>query len=467
MKSFINKNFLLNNKRAVDLYYKYAETLPIIDFHNHLSPKDIAENRMFKSITEAWLEGDHYKWRAMRAAGVDEKNITGNASPEEKFNAWAGVVPQAIRNPLYHWTHLELSRYFGVDDLLNEKTAMQIYEVCNQQLSSGSNNVQDLLIKMKVEIACTTDDPVDSLEFHKKLKDNKKLRVLPAFRPDKTYKAENPEQYNKYVDELAKVSDTDIRSYESLIEAIKKRHDYFHAVGCRVSDHGLDYIPCANFYESEVESIFLRVRSGKTLNWEDLQKFQSAILTRIMEMNYEKGWVQQLHMGAIRDNNERMFQLLGPNTGYDSMGEVDFAKPLQLLLNRLNNKDKLAKTIGYNLNPKDNDTLITMLANYNDGKIRGKMQYGASWWFLDQKQGIESQINDLSVYGLLHLFVGMLTDSRSFLSFPRHEYFRRILCNILGNDIERGLIPDDDEIVGGLVKAVCYGNAKSYFDWDK
>jgi glucuronate isomerase len=466
MKTFINENFLLTNKTAIKLYNLFAKELPIIDFHNHLSPKEISENRKFDTITKAWLEGDHYKWRAMRAAGIDEKFITGNASDEEKFKSWAATVPLTLRNPLYHWTHLELIRYFETFELLNEESASTIYHKCNDVLNSGNNNVQDLLIKVSAEIICTTDDPVDSLEYHKALNGNKKLKVLPSFRPDNIYAAQNVEQYNNYLNRLELVSGIEIRNFKSLIEAVQKRHDFFHSLGCRVSDHGLDYIPYAFYKDAEIEEIFLKARSRKSLTIDELQKFQLATLVQIMRMNYEKNWVQQLHIGAIRNNNERQLAQLGPNTGYDSIGDIQIANPLAFLLNKLDKENKLAKTIGYNLNPMDNDLMITMLGNFNDGKIKGKMQYGASWWFLDQKQGIERQINDLSVYGLLHLFVGMVTDSRSFLSFPRHEYFRRILCNILGEDIEKGTAPNDMQLIGDLIKGVCYHNAKEFFNWD-
>jgi glucuronate isomerase len=466
MKTFINENFLLTNKTAIKLYNLFAKELPIIDFHNHLSPKEIADNRKFDTITKVWLEGDHYKWRAMRAAGVDEEFITGNALDEEKFMAWAKTVPLTLRNPLYHWTHLELARYFDIFELLNEKSAASIYNKCNNILNSGNNNVQDLLEKVKAEVVCTTDDPVDTLEFHKALQGNKKMRVLPSFRPDTTYAAQNAENYNKYLARLEQSSGVEIRNFNNLVDAIQKRHDFFNTIGCRVSDHGLDYIPYARYNDTEVAGSFLKVRSGESLAGEELQKFQLAVLVHIMRMNYEKKWVQQLHIGAIRNNNERQFLQIGLNTGYDSIGEIQMANPLVYLLNKLDKENKLAKTIGYNLNPRDNDLMITMLGNFNDGKIRGKMQYGAAWWFLDQKQGMERQINDLSVYGLLHLFVGMVTDSRSFLSFPRHEYFRRILCNILGEDIEKGLLPNDTNLTGELIKGACYYNAKDFFSWD-
>jgi glucuronate isomerase len=430
-----------------------------------LSPKDIAENRKFETISKVWLEGDHYKWRAMRAAGIDEKLITGNAVDEEKFLAWASVVPLTLRNPLYHWTHLELARYFDIYELLNETSASTIYLKGNDKLNSGNYNVQDLLLHAKAEIVSTTDDPADSLEYHKAMKGNKKLKVLPSFRPDNTYAAQNVEQYNKYLEKLEQASGIEIKNYKTLIEAIKNRHDYFNEVGCRVSDHGLDCIPYAQYTKKEVIGIFDKIRSGKEITNEELHKFQLATLIEIMKMNHDKNWVQQLHMGAIRNNNLKAFKTIGINTGYDSIGSIRFAEPLTLLLNILADQNKLARTVGYNLNPKDNDLLITMLGNFSEGPLKGKMQYGAAWWFLDQKQGIERQINDLSAYGLLHLFIGMVTDSRSFLSFPRHEYFRRILCNVLGSDMEKGLIPQDFELVGGLVKSVCYQNAKDFFNW--
>lgn len=467
MKPFIHDDFLLTNKDAVKLYHDFAEKLPIIDFHNHLSPKDITDNRGFNTISEAWLEGDHYKWRAMRAAGVDEYFITGKAPDEEKFNSWANTVPFTLRNPLYHWTHLELARYFGIYELLNDKTKTAIYKKSNEILHSGNNNIQDLLIRMKVEILCTTDDPIDNLECHKAMSGNQKLHMLPTFRPDKVLNVSNPLQYNKYLDKLGEVAGIEIGTYFQLIEALQKRHDFFHSMGCRLSDHGLDYIPYSQYSGSEIQSVFNKIRSGQFLSGEEILKFQTALLSELLIMNHEKGWVQQLHIGAIRNVNERVYESIGPDSGYDSIGEPELVRPLASLLNLLDKQGKLARTIGYNLNPKDNDLLITMLSNFNDGKMKGMMQYGAAWWFLDQKQGIERQINDLSSYGLLHLFAGMVTDSRSFLSFPRHEYFRRILCNILGEDLEKGIIPNDEQMLKQMIEAICYQNAKNYFNWNK
>lgn len=464
MKKFLDENFLLNSRSAEVLYHDYAEKQPIIDYHCHLNPKDITEDRIFTTITAAWLEGDHYKWRAMRANGIDERFITGNASDFEKFESWARTVPYTLRNPLYHWTHLELKRYFGVDKLLNPESAKEIYSKANSIISSKEYSVQNLLSMMNVELVCTTDDPIDSLEFHDKLKLTKsKVRMAPAWRPDKAMTIDNPEVYNNYINKLEAASGITINSFDKLLEALKKRHDYFHQKGCRLSDHGLDRFYADTFTHNELSSIFTKVRNGGAMTADEISKFKSGMLYYFAIMDFDRDWVQQFHIGAIRNNNSRMMKVLGPDTGYDSIGDYPSAISMSTFLNHLDSEGKLAKTIVYNLNPSDNEVYATMIANFQDGKTPGKIQFGAGWWFLDQKFGMERHLDALSSQGLLSRFVGMLTDSRSFLSFPRHEYFRRILCNVLGNDIEKGEIPNDFALVGKMVEDICYYNAKNYF----
>jgi glucuronate isomerase len=464
MKKFLDENFLLENKTAGQLYHEHAENMPIIDYHCHLSPAEIAEDRIFDNLTQIWLNGDHYKWRAMRANGIPEKYITGNASDPEKFMKWAETVPGTLRNPLYHWTHLELARYFDIYRLLNRKSAEAIYQETGKKLVTSDYSVRNLLRKMKVEVVCTTDDPVDSLEYHQKIKkDGFEIKVLPAWRPDKAMAVENPVFFNKYLEKLASVSDTNISNFQSLIEALEKRHDFFHQNGCRLSDHGMETFYARRFKDSEIALIFKRIRSGNFLNLEEIEKFKSAMLVIFGEMDHARGWTQQFHVGALRNNNSRMYKILGPDTGYDSIGDFEIARPMARFLDRLEENGKLTKTIVYNLNPRDNELLISMIYNFNDGNIPGKMQFGSGWWFLDQKDGIEKQLNALSNLGLLSRFVGMLTDSRSFLSYPRHEYFRRILCNLIGKDVEKGELPDEPELLGQIVENICYKNARDYF----
>jgi glucuronate isomerase len=463
MKKFLDENFLLNSRAAEILYHDHAAKQPIIDYHCHLSPKDIADDRVFSSITAAWLEGDHYKWRAMRANGINEKFITGSSSDFDKFEQWAKTVPYTLRNPLYHWTHLELKRYFGVDTLLNPGSAKEIFEKTSGLLQSKEFSAQNLLAKMNVEVVCTTDDPIDSLEYHQKHKNNPKVRMIPAWRPDKAMQVDNPKTYNLYITKLEEVTGISIKKFDNLLEALKQRHDYFHSMGCRLSDHGLDRFYSDDFTNGDLAYCFLKVRKGKSLNAEEIAKFKSGMLYHFALMDFDKGWVQQFHVGAIRNNNSRMMLELGPDTGYDSISDPTSVFSMSKFLDRLNKEDKLTKTILYNLNAADNETYATMIANFQDGVIPGKIQWGAAWWFLDQKFGMERHIDVLSSHGLLSRFVGMLTDSRSFLSFPRHEYFRRILCNTLGKDMENGEIPADFDLVGKMVEDICYNNAKSYF----
>ncbi|MBN2699171.1 MAG: glucuronate isomerase [Bacteroidales bacterium] len=464
MKRFLDDDFLLDNKTAQRLYHEVAKELPIIDYHCHLPIEEIAMNKKFENLTQIWLAGDHYKWRAMRANGVNEKYCTGDAPDEEKFNKWAETVPHTLRNPLYHWTHLELRRYFGIDTLLNPKTAPGIYREVNALLQTDAYSVRNLLKKMNVKVVCTTDDPVDNLEFHKQLHDEDfEIRVLPAWRPDRAMAVEDPASFNQYLDKLAKVSHTEISSFMNLLNALQIRHDFFHEMGCRLSDHGMETFYAEEFSHHDIDKIFNRVRSGKSLKQDEILKFKSAIMLEFAIMDHEKNWTQQFHVGALRNNNSRQFRLLGPDKGYDSIGDFRMARAMSKFFDKLDSTDQLAKTILYNLYPGDNELMVTMAYNFNDGVIPGKMQFGSGWWFLDQKFGMTNQMNALSSLGLLSRFVGMLTDSRSFLSYPRHEYFRRILCNLVGTDVENGEIPDDPELIDPLIANVCYGNAASYF----
>lgn len=461
--TFIHDNFLLENKYAEELYHNYSKNQPIIDYHNHLSPKLIAENNIFKNITDVWINGDHYKWRAMRTLGVNEKFITGDASDKEKFLQWGKTVPYTMRNPLYHWTHLELARYFDIYDLLNEKSAAGIYEETSQKLATPEFSCQNLLKKANAEVVCTTEDPTDNLEYHQALKNSDfSVKVSTAFRPDKAILISS-ETYNDYIDSLAKVANLEIYTYDDLRQALYKRIDFFNENGCKLSDHGLDQIYFEDFTESEIKSIFERKRKKEGITPLEALKFQSAILLFLSESYHKYGWVQQFHLGALRNNNARMHSILGPDTGWDSIGDFSQAKNLSAFLNALDTKDKLTKTIIYNLNPADNEVMATMIGNFNDGSIRGKVQFGSGWWFLDQKDGMTKQMNALSNMGLISCFIGMLTDSRSFLSFPRHEYFRRVLCNLLGDEIKRGELPNDMEWIGKMVSDISYNNAKEYF----
>jgi glucuronate isomerase len=464
MENFISDDFILQTESAKRLFHDHAEKLPIIDYHCHLSPQDIANDRQFNSITEAWLEGDHYKWRAMRTNGVDESYITGKKDDFQKFLKWAETVPQTLRNPLYHWTHLELKRYFGVDTLLNPQTAHGIYSDTSAKLHSKEYSVRNLMIRMNVEVVCTTDDPIDSLEFHQKIAaDGFKVKVLPTWRPDKAMAVDDPVFFNQYIDKLGIGANLEINTFDDLLDALRIRHDYFHENGCRLSDHGIETFFAESYTESEIRNIFKMVRESRTLSLEDTLKFKSAMLYYFAILDQEKNWVQQFHVGALRNNNSRMLKTLGPDTGFDSISDLPVAQSMSKFLNRLDTDDRLAKTILYNLNPSDNEVYATMLGNFQGGGIPGKIQWGSAWWFLDQKTGMEKHIEALSALGLLSRFIGMLTDSRSLLSYPRHEYFRRILCNILGNDMEKGEIPADFKLVGKMVENISYYNAVNYF----
>jgi len=464
-KKFINENFLLKNHVSKKLYHKHAKKMPIFDYHCHLPPKLIADDINFENLTQIWLYGDHYKWRAMRSNGVNEKFCTGDASDYDKFMAWSKTVPHTIKNPLYHWTHLELARYFGINVILNEMSAKNVYDSCRDMLKTKKFSVRNLMRKMNVKIVCTTDDPIDTLEHHLKIKnDGFEIKVLPAFRPDKGMAVESAETFNDWVDKLEKISGVEIKNYESYISAIKKRHDFFHETGCRISDHGIETAYAENYSEKEIKEIFNKIRSKKNLDYTEILKFKSAIMIEFALMDHSRGWAQQLHFGALRNNNSRLFKKLGPDTGFDSIGDFEIARPLSKFLNKLDADNKLPKTILYNLNPRDNELIATMIGNFQDGSIPGKMQFGSGWWFLDQKDGMEKQMTALSNLGLLSRFIGMLTDSRSFLSYTRHEYFRRILCSMIGNDVENGEIPNDQNLLGNMIENICYNNAINYFN---
>lgn len=467
--AFITEDFLLETPSARRLYHDYARDLPIIDYHCHLPARQIAENHRFRNMTELWLEGDHYKWRALRTAGVPERLITGDAPDWEKFKRWAAIMPALLRNPLYHWTHLELKRYFDISDrFLNAQTARGIWEECNAQLAHPAMSCRGLMKQSNVVLVCTTDDPTDSLEHHQAIAGDPAfgIQVLPTWRPDKAMAAENPVAFNAWTDRLAEAADIDIRDFTSFLEALRKRQAFFHLAGCRLSDHGLETAYADGYAEAEIAAIFDLLRDGTELSHQELFKFKSCMLYEFGLMDHEQGWTQQYHIGPLRNTNSRMFKRLGPDVGFDSIGDLEVARPLARLLDRLDSAGRLARTILYNLNPRDSAVLATMIGNFQDGETPGKMQLGSAWWFLDQKDGIEHQLEILSQMGLLSRFVGMLTDSRSFLSYTRHEYFRRILCNILGGDMERGLIPADMDLVGAMVRDICYNNAAGYFGFN-
>jgi glucuronate isomerase len=462
---FITEDFLLQTKAARTLYHEYAAKMPIYDYHCHLPAKQIADDHRFENLTQVWLYGDHYKWRAMRTNGVPERYCTGDADDWEKFQAWARTVPYCLRNPLYHWTAMELKNPFGINNkLLCSDTAREIYEHCNNLLQSPDFSVRGLLRKFNVKLLCTTDDPLDNLEHHKKIaEDGFEIKVYAAFRPDKALAVENLELLNDWIDRLAGVAGLEIGSFSDLLEAIEKRHDYFHENGCQLSDYGLETAYAESYTHIEVEKIFGKIRGRKELDPAECLKFKSAVLYECSIMDAEAGWVMQLHLGTMRDNNTRMLKNLGPAAGFDSIGDFPQARSLARFLDSLDARNKLPKTILYNINPADNELIATMTGNFQDGTTAAKVQYGPAWWFLDQKDGMEKQINALSNLGLLSRFVGMVTDSRSFLSYPRHEYFRRVLCNLLGSDIEQGLLPADYELVGSMVQNICFNNAKNYF----
>lgn len=461
----ISENFLLGNETARHLYREYAEKMAIFDYHSHLPVRDIAENRRFENITQLWLAGDHYKWRAMRALGIEERLITGDAPDDEKFLAWAQTLPKTVRNPLYHWSYLELSRYFGINNtLLNGGSARRIYDRVNELLRTEEFSVRNLLVKMKVRVLCTTDDPTDDLGCHQRLqKEGFNIKVLPAFRPDRAMAVEDPKFFNDWVNKLEGAADIYIKDFDSFLAAIVKRHDYFHETGCRLSDHGLETAYAEPFTEYELKRYFLKLRQGEGLAPEEAKKFKSALMVEFARLNAERGWVLQLHLGAMRNVHTKMYQTIGPDTGYDAIGDWEIARSLARYLDRLASANCLPKTILYNMNPKDNEVLVTLAGSFQDASLPGKIQFGPAWWFLDQKKGMTEQLDTLASMGLLSQFIGMTTDSRSFLSYPRHEYFRRLLCQILGAEKEAGEIFEDVDDIGRLVEDICYHNARRYF----
>lgn len=466
-QNFINDNFILSSKTAQYLYHNHVKDLPIIDYHCHLPIQEIAAKKKFENLTQIWLYGDHYKWRAMRTNGINEKYITGDASDYDKFLAWAETVPFTLRNPLYHWTHMELKKPFGITDrLLDTTTAPGIWDECNKLLQTDDFSTVGLIKQFNVETVCTTDDPVDSLEFHKYIAENNfAFNVKPAFRPDKAMNIDDKAGFANWFDKLKALTPFEISDFKKYLEALKLRHDFFHQNGCRLSDHGIDTFFVDDYTESEIEAIFQKVLLNAELSKLEASKFKSVMLYEFALMDHEKNWVQQFHFGALRNVNSRMYKTLGPDTGYDTICDYEVAKPLAMFLDRLDRDNKLAKTILYNLNPKDNELFVTGMGCFQDGTSAGKIQFGSAWWFLDQKIGMERQIDALSTLGLLSRFVGMLTDSRSFLSYPRHDYFRRILCNVIGNEVENGLIPNKEELIVPLVKNISYYNAKNYFNF--
>jgi glucuronate isomerase len=467
--TFITENFLLETRTARRLYHGYAEGMPIIDYHCHLSPEQIASDRRWDNLSQIWLSGDHYKWRAMRANGVPERFCSGKADDWDKFRKWAETMPYLLRNPLYHWTHMELKRYFGISDrLLGPDTARSIWDECNRKLARPGFSARGIMKQSNVVLVCTTDDPVDSLEHHRVIAKDKSfgIKVLPAWRPDRAMAVENVKRFNEWVNKLSEVADIDIRDFSSFMRALRRRHEFFNRNGCRLSDHGLETAYAGNWTEKGIKTIFRKLRNGKNIGQDESFAFKSAMLHELGVMDHESGWTQQFHFGALRNNNTRMFRALGPDTGFDSIGDFNIANSLSRFLDRLDSANQLARTILYNINPRDNALMATMAGNFQDGAVPGKVQYGSAWWFLDQKDGMEQQIEVLSQMGLLGMFVGMTTDSRSFLSYARHDYFRRILCNIVGADVEKGVIPNDMELAGRLIRDVCYNNAARYFQFN-
>jgi len=465
--SFITEDFLLQSETARELYHKHAEDLPIIDYHCHLPPADVAKNRVFKDLHEIWLEGDHYKWRAMRANGIDESRVTGNADPKEKFLAFAETIPECLRNPLYHWCHLELKRYFGIDKLLGPDTAEEIWEETKEKLADPSMSAHGILERFKVSVVCTTDDPVDDLPWHRKIGESAiGTRVYPTFRPDKAMQTADPKAWNRWVDALEQVSDLTCGDFKGFLQAIRQRHDFFHSMGGRLSDHGMEACPSGYASETEAAGIYDRLRKGETVTTDEGEAFAGHLMHYFGELDADKGWTKQLHLGAMRNNNRFLYNRIGADVGGDSIGDFPQGRNLANFLGRLAEEQKLPKTVLYNLPPSDNYLFATMVGNFQDGETAGKMQFGSGWWFLDQKEGMTWQMNALSNNGLLGKFVGMLTDSRSFMSYCRHEYFRRLLCQLIGEDVENGELPKDMRLLGDLVEKVCYRNAAGYFGFE-
>ncbi|MFW9949670.1 MAG: glucuronate isomerase [Candidatus Thorarchaeota archaeon] len=464
MKKFLDKNFLLQTETARNLFHEFGEMMPIFDYHCHLPVKDLADDVCYDNLGEVWLNGDHYKWRLMRSNGITERFCTGDATDYEKFEKWAETIPMAIRNPLFHWTHLELQRYFNIDTILNPKTCKKIYDQCSFLLQSRDFSARNLLLKMNVNFICTTDDPIDSLKYHKKIKDDGyKVKVLPTFRPDKAMAVESSRSYTKYISNLTEISGIEIKNFSSLIEALEVRYQYFHENGCRIADHGIPTFWAETYIEEEIEKITNKVISGIELSESEISKFKSAFLYECAKLNYKYGWVQQFHIGAFRNNNTRLFNKLGPDIGCDSIGDYTYGDKMIKFLNSLDQSGELTKTIFYNINPRDNELIASIIGSFQDSSFPGKLQLGPSWWFMDQIDGITKQINALSNLGLLGRFIGMTTDSRSFLSYPRHEYFRRILCNLIGSEVENGDLPADMDLLGKIVENICYNNSVDYF----
>ena len=464
--SFIHDDFLLSNDAAVRLYHDYAASQPIIDYHNHLSPKDIASNRRFENLFEMWVNHDHYKWRAMRANGVSERLVTGDGSPKEKFLAFAATVPYTIRNPIYHWTHLELKRFFDIDELLCESNAEAVWDNCNQQIQSRDDlTTQGILKKFNVTALCTTDDPVDSLEYHQQVAGTDfETKVYPAFRPDWALFVHRPEEFAEWLNKLSQTAGVPVETLDDLLAALRIRHDFFHSLGCRLSDHGCESVPASFCDAATASQIFDAAKAGVAASPEQHEQYSTFMLIELAKMDAEKSWTNQFHTGVWRNNNTRLFKEVGRDLGCDSIGDTPQGRSLGRFLDRLDQENMLPKTIVYNLNPSDNYLISTMIGNFQGGEIAGKMQFGSGWWYLDQKEGMEWQINALSSTGLISRFVGMLTDSRSFMSFIRHEYFRRILCNLFGKDMASGQMPNDFEFVGSVVQDICYGNAKRFLE---
>ena len=467
MNNFIHDHFLLQSGTAEKLYHDYAKGMPIIDYHNHLPPNEIADNKKFNTITELWLKGDHYKWRAMRALGINEKFITGSSSDEEKFMHWAACMPQLVRNPLFHWSQMELKNPFGIDDYLNESSAPVIYKHCNELLQQDDFSTRGLLKQYNVEMVGTTDDPCDDLRHHKKISnDNFEIKVLPSFRPDKIFNIGDKVSFLQYLERLENASGIKIKSIDNLIEALAKRIDYFHEHGCRIADHGLTQMPTQLNLSTKLENEFINfIEDVNAASYSEPEAFAGTILLALGKLYHANGWVQQFHLGPLRNNNSRLLNLLGADAGVDSIGDLPQANALSKFLNALDQNNELAKTILYNINPADNEVFAAMCGNFNDGITKGKVQYGSGWWFLDQKDGIEKQLNALSNMGVVSTFIGMITDSRSFLSYSRHEYFRRILCNLFGAEMEKGILPNDEKWIGGIIQDICYYNARRYFSF--
>ena len=464
MREFMDENFLLESKTAQSLYEEHAKDMPIYDFHSHLHAKDIANDINFDNLGQVWLSGDHYKWRLMRANGIPEHFCTGNATDYEKFQKWAETVPKTIRNPLYHWTHLELRRYFNIEELLNPTNSQKIYEQCSKLLKTPEYSIKNLLSKMNVKLICTTNDPIDDLESHRKIKmTGFNIKVLPTFRPDKAMNVEENASFINYIHQLSEISEVTINDFSSLIDAIKIRHKYFHDNGCRNADHGVNHLHATDYSDQDIDKIVHKLLSKKEISNIEISKFKCAFLYEVGRLNHKRGWVQQFHIGALRNVNTRKFNELGRDVGCDTIGDHNIGEEMAKFLDLLDQSNELAKTVIYNINPRDTELFASMIGNFQDGTCPGKIQYGPSWWFLDQIEGITNQINSLSNLGLLYHFIGMTTDSRSVLSLPRHEYFRRILCNIVGTDVEKGKIPRDMNLLGEMIENICYNNAATYF----